>query len=214
MSVLRQPEVLGRTARRRVVGVTAALSAAAVETVAVGCWFSLVIGPRTTATALAGLGVLFCGSLLRMGIFGATVSDLGDLLEPRRLGVTVVLTSGWIVWLLVAELIGDPLGVAVATLVFAGVLTGQFVLERRTFRQPATDGWPVTLAISGLLLAVGASTLLATAWFTDWAIASSPLAVGSTTVVLRLDAVHLGVLAFGLFAFLAHQHRFQRLLGT
>ncbi len=214
MSVLRQPEVLGRTARRRVVGVTAALSAAAVETIAVGCWFSLVVvGSRTTSTALAGLGVLFCGSLLRMGIFGATVSDLGDLLQPKELGVTVALTSTWVIWLFVAELIGDSLGVAVAAVVFAGMLTGQFVLERYVFSQSAVDGRPVTLVVSGLLLAAGASALLATAWFTDWAISSSPLALGSMTIVFRIGAVHLGVFVFGLFAFLAHQRRFQRLLG-
>ena len=212
MSVLRQPEVLGRTTRRRVVGVTAALSAAAVETVAVGCWFGLVVvGSRTTSTALAGLGVLFCGSLLRMGIFGAMVSDLGDLLQPKQLGVTVTLTASWIVWLLVAELVGDPLGVAVAAVVFAGMLTGQFVLERRTFRQPP-DRWSFALAVPGLLLAAGASILLATVWFTDWAISSSPYSLGSTTIVLRIGAIHLGVFAFGLFAFLAHQRRFQRLL--
>lgn len=159
MSVLRQPEVLGRTTRRRVVGVTAALSAAAVETVAVGCWFGLVVSSRTTATALAGLGVLFCGSLLRTAIFGVTVSDLGARLQPQQLGVTVALTAGWIVWLLVAELIGESLGVAVAAVVFAGMLTGQFVLERHTFRQP-TDRWSFTLAVPGLLLAAGASILL------------------------------------------------------
>ncbi|TMT86768.1 hypothetical protein E2L06_09220 [Haloterrigena sp. H1] len=212
MSVLRQPEVLGRTARRRVVGVTAALSAAAVETVAVGCWFSLVVGSRTTSTALAGLGVLFSGSLLRMGIFRATVSDLGELLQPKELGVTVALTSTWVVWLFLAELIGDPLGVAVAAVVFAGMLTGQFVLERHSFSQSAVDGRLITLAVSGLLLAAGASTLLATVWFTDWAISSSPLVLGSTTIVFRIGAVHLGMFVFGLFAFLAHQHRFQRLL--
>ncbi|MFA9416803.1 hypothetical protein [Natrinema sp. HArc-T2] len=212
MSVLRQPEVLGRTARQRVVGVTAALSAAAVETVAVGCWFSLVVGSRTTATALAGLGVLFCGSLLRMGIVGVAVDDLGDLLQPQQLGVTVALTASWIVWLLVAELIGDSLGVAIAAIVFAGILTGQFVLERRIFEQP-TDGWAFTLAVPGLLLAAGASILLAAVWFTDWAIASSPHSLGPTTIVVRIGALHLGVFVFGLFAFLAHQRRFQRLLG-
>jgi len=212
MSVLRQPEVLGRTTRQRVVGVTAALSAAAVETVAVGCWFGLVVGSRTTATALAGLGVLFCGSLLRTTIFGVTVSDLGARLQPQQLGVTVSLTAGWIVWLLVAELIGESLGVVVAAVVFTGMLTGQFVLERRIFRQ-STDRWSFALAVPGLLLAAGASILLATVWFTDWAISSSPYSIGSTTIVLRIGAIHLGVFAFGFFAFLAHQRRFQRLLG-
>jgi len=213
MSVLRQPGVLGRTTRQRAVGVTAALSAAAVETVAVGCWFSLVVGSRTTATALAGLGVLFCGAVLRMGVFAATVSDLDDLLQPQRLGVTVVFTGGWIVWLLVAEFFGESLGVAVAAAVISGILTGAFVLERRVFSGDATDSSSDIPAVSGLLLAIGASTLLVAAWFIDWGIATSPLSLGFTTVVLSVEALHLGVLAFGLFSFFAHQHRFQRLLA-
>lgn len=217
MSVFRQPGVLGRSTRRRVVGVTAALSAAAVEMLAVGCWFVLVVDSRTTSTALAGLGVLFCGSLLRAGVFGATVSDIDDLLQPRRLGVTIVLTTGWIVWLLVAELIGAVPGVVVATGVLAGILTGQFLLERRVFGRYASTRvtfTPVvfTPVVSGLLMAVGASTLLATAWFTDWSLSSPPVSLGVTTVVLEIEALHLGVLVFGLFAFLAHQYRFQRVL--
>ncbi|WP_226479096.1 hypothetical protein [Natrinema amylolyticum] len=215
MSVIRQPEVLGRTTRRRVVGVTAALSAAAVETVGVGLWFGLVVGSRTTSTALAGLGILFCGSLLRAGVFGATVSDLGDLLEPHRLGAAVVLTTGWVLWLLVAELIGGSIGVVVGTTVLAGVLTAQFVLERRVFRLRAkrsNDGTTVTAAISGLLMAAGASALLATTWFTDWVLSSPPLSLGFTTVVVEIVALHIGVLVFGFVAFLAHQHRFQRIL--
>jgi len=144
MSVFRQPGVLGRSTRRRVVGVTAALSAAAVEMLAVGSWFVLVVDSRTTSTALAGLGVLFCGSLLRAGVFGATVSDIGDLLQPRRLGVTVLLTTGWLVWLLVAELIGAVPGVVVATVVLAGILTAQFLLEQRVFRRYASTRVPFT----------------------------------------------------------------------
>lgn len=212
MSVIRQPGVLGRTARRRVVGVTAAVSAAAVETLAVGCWFGLLIDARTTSTALAGLGVLFCGALLRAGVFGATVSDLGDLLQPRRLAVAVVLTTGWVLWLLVAELIGGVFGVAVATAVLAAILTGQFVLERRVFRRYATDRATFTPVIPGIAMAVGASALLATAWFTDWGLSSPPLSLGVTTVVLEVEALTLGAVVFWLFAFLAHQHRFQRVL--
>ncbi|PGF17606.1 hypothetical protein CP556_16870 [Natrinema sp. CBA1119] len=212
MSVFRQPEVLGRSTRRRVVGVTAALSAAAVEMLAVGCWFVLVVDSRTTSTALAGLGVLFCGSLLRAGVFGATVSDIGDLLQPRRLGVTVLLTTGWLVWLLVAELIGAVPGVVVATVILAGILTAQFLLEQRVFRRHASTRVPFTPVVPGLLLAVGASMLLATGWFTDWSLSSPPVSLGVTTVVLEIKALHIGVLVFGLFAFLAHQYRFQRVL--
>ncbi|WP_408958225.1 hypothetical protein [Natrinema sp. 74] len=212
MSVLRQPGVLGRTAHRRVVGVTAALSAAVVETVAVGLWFGLVVGSPTSSTALAGLGLLFCGSLLRTGIVGATVSTLGDLLQPRRLGVALVLTAGWVVWLLVAELLGGVLGVGVATAVLTCVLTGQFILERRVFRRPANHRITFTPIAPGLLLAAGASTLLVATRFIDWGLSSPPLPLGVTTIVLRIEALQIAVLVFGLSVFLAHQRRFQRIL--
>ncbi|ELY63942.1 hypothetical protein [Natrinema versiforme] len=212
MSVIRQPEVLGRTTRRRVVGVTAALSAAAIETLAVGLWFGLVVGSRTSATALAGLGILFCGALLRTGVVGATISDLGDLLEPHRLGAAVVLTGGWVVWLLTAEQVGGGAGVAVATGLLAAILAGQFVLERYAFRPASNDGSIVAPILSGVVMAAGASALLATAWFTDWALSSAPIALGFTTVVVRIEALHVGAIIFAVFAFLAHQRRFQRLL--
>ncbi|MDS0477968.1 hypothetical protein [Natrinema sp. 1APR25-10V2] len=212
MSVLRQPGVLGRTAHRRVVGVTAALSAAAVETVAVGLWFGLVVGDPTASTALAGLGLLFCGSLLRAGVVGATVSTLGDLLQPRRLGVALVLTAGWVVWLLVAELFGGVPGVVVATAVLTCVLTGQFVLERRVFRQPVRHEIAFTPVVPGLLMALGASTLLVATWFVDWGVSSPPLPLGSTTIVFRIEALQIAAIVFGLFVFCAHQRRFQRIL--
>ncbi|WP_090614882.1 hypothetical protein [Natrinema salaciae] len=212
MSVIRQPEVLGRRARRRMVGITASVSAAAVETVAVGLWFALVIGSRTSSTALAGLGILFCGSLLRAGVFGATVSELGDLLQPRRLVAALALTAGWVVWLFVAERIGDALGVAVATAVLAAVFAGQFVLEQRAFKRHACYRVTVTPVLPAVLLAAGASTLLAAVWFTDWGISSPPLSLGFTTVALRIEALQVAIVVFGLLSFLAHQRRFQRLL--
>ncbi|WP_137288283.1 hypothetical protein [Natronorubrum halophilum] len=212
MSVIRQPGVLGRTTRRRVVGVTAALSAAVVEGAAVGLWFSLVVGSRSTSTALAGLGILFCGSLLRAGVFGATVSELGDLLQPRRLIVAVLLTGSWVVWLLAAERIGGGTGIVVATVVLAGILTGQFFLERRVFRLRARSKRARTSLVPALLLAVGASMLLASAWLTDWTVATPQLSFEGISLIVRIEAVQIGVLVFGLFAFLAHQRRFERLL--
>lgn len=219
MSVIRQPEVLGRTTRRRIVGVTAALSATAVETLAVGFWFGLVVGGRTTTTALAGLGILFCGSLLRAGVFGATVSEVGDLLQPRRLSAALLLTASWIVWLWLAELIGSVPGVVVATIVLVWILTIQFTVELRVFPSRGTTpagSKPNALVSIGpaLLLATGAAVLLASAWFVDWTMVSPELSLGVTTVVVWVDALHLGVLVFVLFAFLAHQRRFQQLLDS
>lgn len=212
MSVIRHPGVLGRTTRRRVVGVTAALSVAAVEAVAVGLWFTLVSGPRSTSTALAALGILFCGSLLRATVFGATVNEIGDLLQPRRLGAALLLTGSWLVWLLVAEAIGGVAGIVVGTALLTGVLTGQFVLERRVFCLRSTYLTTRAPVVPSLLLAVGASVLLASAWFTEWTIATPPLSLEVTTLVIRIDALHVGIVVFGLFAFLAHQRRFERLL--
>ncbi|SIR81953.1 hypothetical protein [Natronorubrum thiooxidans] len=212
MSVIRQPGLLGRTTRRRVVGVTAALSIAMVEAVAVGLWFGLVVGERSTSTALAGLGILFCGALLRAGVFGATVSDVRDLCQPQRLAAALALTGGWVVWLLVAELVGNIAGLAVATVVLTGVLTGQFVLERHVFPTRVHSPTVRTALVPALLLAVGAATLLASAWFTDLTLATPPLSLEITTIVLWIDVQHLGYLAFGLFAFLAHQQRFEQVL--
>ncbi len=214
MSVIRQPGVLGRTTRQRILGMTAACSATAVEALAVGLWFGLVIDNRTTAVALGGLGILFCGSLLRAGVFGATVSELGDLLQPARLCVAVVLTASWIVWLWLAELIGGPPGLLVATCVLGLILAGQFALERRVFQYRTDDPRPIVPIASALLLAIGAAILLGSAWFIEWTLASPPLSVGITTIVVQVDALHLGVVGFVLFSFLAHQQRFQRLLDS
>ncbi|QSW99093.1 hypothetical protein [Haloterrigena alkaliphila] len=212
MSVIREPNVLGRTARRRVVGITAALSAAAVETVAVAIWFALVVGSRTGSTALAGLGILFCGALLRTSVFGATVSEVGDLLQPQRLGTALLSTGGWVVWLLVAEQIGGVAGIVLATLLLTVILTGQFLFERRVFCLRSTYLTTRLPLVPGALLAVGASMLLASAWLTDWTIASPPLSLEVTTLVIHIEALQVGILVFGLFAFLAHQRRFERLL--
>lgn len=212
MSVIRQPGILGRTTRCRVVGLTAAVSTATMETIAVGIWFGLVTGAGTTSAALVGLGILYCGSLLRAGVFGAAVHRPGDLLEPHRLGAATILTSGWVVWLLVADRIGGGHGLALATATLAIVLTGQFDFERRVFGHRSLRGSSFVPIVPATLLAIGAAALLGSVWFVDWAIASPPLSLGVTTLVIRITANQIGVLAFGLFAFLAHQRRFQRLL--
>lgn len=214
MSVIRQPGVLGRTTRRRVVGMTAALSAAGIETIAVGLWFALVVGDRTTSAALAGLGILFCGSLLRAGIFGATVSELDDLLQPRRLGAALVLTASWIVWLLAAESVGGVVGIVAATAALAILFVGQFSFERRVFRFRSSYQYSFAPVAPGLLLALGASILLVSAWFVDVTLVSPVFSLEVTTFVIQIEALQLGILAFGLFAFLAHQHRFQLILDS
>ena len=213
MSVIRQPGVLGRTTRQRVVGVTAAFSAATVETATVGLWFWLVVGSRSTSTALVALGVLFCGSLLRTSIFGATVGELETVLEPRRLGAALALTTGWLVWLFLAEQIGGEVGVLAATVALAAALAVQFSLEQRIFRPWSTDREILASIVPSVFLAAGAAVLFLSVWFVDWAIVTPPLSLGFTTLVIRVETIQLGVLAVGLFAVVAHQRRFQRVLG-
>ncbi|MFC4246135.1 hypothetical protein ACFOZ7_03885 [Natribaculum luteum] len=220
MSVIRRPGVLGRTTQRRLVGATAALSAATVETVAVVSWFVLVVESRTVSTAMAGLGILFCGSLLRTGVFGMATRSIGDLLRPQRLVTAMVLTGSWIVWLLVAEWVGGVGGVVAAALTLAVVLTGQFTLERYVFRfEHRYDGDslltsvanPATL-VPGALIALGATTLLATAWFTDWSFTTALFSVREMSLFLRIQAYQLGALAFWLVSLFAQQHRLRRIL--
>ncbi|TYL38860.1 hypothetical protein CV102_10145 [Natronococcus pandeyae] len=213
MSVIRQPGVLGRTTRQRLVGVTAAFSAATVETATVGLWFWLVVGSRSTSTALVALGVLFCGSLLRTSVFGATVGGLETVLEPRRLGAALALTTGWLVWLFLAEQIGGEVGVLAATVALGAALAVQFSLEQRVFRPWSTDREMLASIVPSVLLAAGAAVLLLSVWFVDWAIVTPPLSLGFTTLVIRIETIQLGVLVFGLFAVVAHQRRFQRVLG-
>ncbi|RQH00709.1 hypothetical protein [Natrarchaeobius oligotrophus] len=214
MSVIRQPGIMGRTTRHRVVGVTVALTAALIETIAVGLWFGLVVGSRSTSTALAGLGILFCGSLLRTGVVGVAIDEPADLLRPHRLGAALALTAGWIVWLYVAEWIGGVPGVAIATLILVGVLTTQFVFERRVFELRSPVRPSVASVLSATLLAVGGAVLLVSVWFVDAAIVSPPISLEITTVVLRIEPVQLGAVVFGLLAFVAHQRRFRRLIET
>ncbi|AFZ74879.1 hypothetical protein [Natronobacterium gregoryi] len=214
MSVIRQPGVLGRTTRRRVVGTTAAISTATLESVAVGLWFWLVADAQTASTALAGLGILFCGALLRAGLFEATVSTLGDLLQPRRLTAAVGFTAGWVVWLLVADTIGGLAGVVVASAVLIGFFVGQFAFERHVFRIDADDVPSTSLLIPAGLLSVGATTLLASSRLIEWTLVSPPMSLEVTTFVIQLEAVHLGIVAFAFCAFLAHQQRFDRLLAN
>ncbi|APW98941.1 hypothetical protein CHINAEXTREME_14670 [Halobiforma lacisalsi AJ5] len=214
MSVIRQPGVLGRATRRRVVGTTAALSAAALETVAVGLWFWLLVGSKTTSTALAGLGILFCGALLRTSLFEATVSQLGDFLHPRRLGAAVAWTASWVLWLLVADTVGGITGIVAATAGLVGLLVVQFAFERRAFRVRGGRGLvsPATLA-PAVALAVGAAALLASGRVTEWTLVSPPISLGVTTFVIRIEAIHVGLVLFAFAAFLAHKQRFQRLLS-
>ncbi|UTF52421.1 hypothetical protein [Natronosalvus rutilus] len=210
MSVIRQPGRFSRHTRRRLVGVTAAGGAATLDTAAVGLWFTLiVVESRTPSTALAGLGILFCGALLRTGVFGATTTSMYALLTPRRIGVALLFVAAWPTWLLVAERIGNPEGLLVAGPVLAGVVAVQIHLERRVFRLPESRRCRVTSLLSGALIAAGATTLLASAWLTNWTVLTEPLMFGATTVVFRIEAYQLGFLVFGAFAFLAHQRRFQ-----
>lgn len=219
MSVIRQPGILGQTAQRRLVGITTALSAAAVEALAVGTWFALVaVESRTLFTALAGLGVLLFGSLVRTGVFGSVTSEHTSRLSPSpmRLATAVALAGCWVLWLLTAETVGGVTGVAIAGIALAGLLSIQFALERRTYYRQSqssrTLGTVRRTVLPGVLVAAGATALLSATWFVDWTLVLALVPLGDVTLTLEIGGVALGFASYGLFSFLAQQQRFQRLL--
>ncbi|SFS55544.1 hypothetical protein [Halostagnicola kamekurae] len=218
MSVISHPEALGRTARRRVRWMTAAACSTAIEALAVGAWFLLVVlETRTAATALVGVGILFCGSVLRASIFRATTSERGDVLKPSRLCTAVFVTAGWVCWLLVAESIGGARGVLAAGIVLVGAVLARFTLERRVFDGKRSDrGRSVVWCqfVPAVLVAAGASALLSSVWFVDWSIASPPISLVSSRFVLHVEAAQIGFALFGLITFLAYQQRFRTALET
>ncbi len=232
MSVIRQPGVLGQTVHQRIVGITAAVVAGALEVVAVGWWFLLVTGgTRTTGGALFGLALLLVGSLCRIGVFGLATDNTGELFRPERVLTALVLTGCWLLWLLIAELIGGILGVLLAGSILAGTLTLQLLIERWVVRYSSELGvdsragtggegrgpnsfvpdLESALVASGLG-ALGGTVLLFVTWFANVVFFRLPLVFGSWTPVLEFGT---GMLAFGVFAvcvFFGHQYRFQRIV--
>lgn len=214
MSAIRHSSSRRRNTRRRVIGVTGSLTLAGIETIAVVSWFGLVVDSRTAVTALIGLSILLCGSLLRTGVFGLAASEGTALFEPPRIAAALALTTGWLVWLLVAESVGDLGGIVTATAVLTGVLIAQLFLEQRVCHHRLAGQQVDLRALVGpaTLLAVGSTALLASAWLTDWTMTATSISLAATTVVIHVNAVQIGAGVFGLFAFLAHQLRFQHAL--
>jgi len=197
MSVIRRPGVLGRNTQRRVLGMTAAVSAAAIEAVAVGAWFVLVVvESRTLETALAGLGILFCGALLRTFVFGAATSSLYDVFTPLRIGAALLATASWIVWLLVAEGVGGTTGLVAGASALTVALAVQFRVEHRVFDVYTARRSVLSALLPATLVAVGVTTLLSSKWFTDWAATTDPIALGTTTVILQIEAFQIGLIVF------------------
>ncbi|WP_255167240.1 hypothetical protein [Natrononativus amylolyticus] len=213
MSVIRRPGLFGRRTYHRLTGVTAAASAATVETLTVGLWFAVVvIEPRTTLAALLGLCALFCGSILRASVVEVTTATLEGLFQPERIGVALLASAGWLCWLFVAESVGGEFGLAVAGIALAALLAVQSRLEARVFGPTGRRIGPAGFALPATLTAVGATVLLASTWFTEWSVTTDPLSLGLATVVVRVEAFQVGFVVFGLFVFLAQQFRFRRLL--
>lgn len=216
MSVIRRPGVLGQTTQRRLVGATSALSAAAIEALTVGTWFALVaVESRTIFTALAGLGVLLFGSLLRTGVLGSVTTDPYHRSQPIRFIAAIVLAGSWLVWLLTAEWIGGIDGIALAGVVLAAGLSVQFTLERQTYyryRSARLRRTLVSTFVPSILVALGATILLTATWVVDWGIVFALFPIGGTTLTLEVGSIAAGFAGYGVFLFLAQQRRFHRLL--
>lgn len=222
MSVIRRPDVLGRRTRRRVAGLSGAAWIAAVETLAVGTWFALVaIESRTAFTAVAGLSVLLFGALVRTGVVASVLGGLGRLNPLRRFASASALAGAWVCWLLVAELVGGWTGIGVAGVLLVVLLALQSAIERRTVRRqvivPSLASVPVpgirSALLPAVLLTTGASTMLAVAWFAEWAGTVLILPVVWWTVAVGLDPALAGLVVFALCAFLAQERRLTQLLA-
>ncbi|MFC6717726.1 hypothetical protein ACFQGT_08805 [Natrialbaceae archaeon GCM10025810] len=217
MSVLQRPGILGRRTQNRVTGLTAAFSVTIVEALTVSAWFALVVfESRTPFTALAGLSILLFGAVLRTGILATTVGRLENLTPSRRTVSAIVFAGSWPCWLLVAEGIGGPEGLIVAGAVLSALLSAHCSLERRFVRShtmvPPRNIVPVPRTISalvpGLLLAAGASTLLAVTWYADWSVVTFAFPTVAETVALEIRSVLAGFAAFACFSFVAQERRF------
>ena len=221
MRVSRRSNVLGRRARRRLDGLRAALAAAIVEVSTVGTWFALIVfETRTAYTALAGIGVLLFGALVRTGVTGSAVGRTPLVSLWRRLLAATLFAASWPWWLLVAESVDGRTGVFVAGAVLAALLSTQFALEHRAVRLPPAPSPSAVIRTSGVrgvvfpavVLAVGATTLLALTWFTTGVVYAVGIPVGEQTLYVEASSLVVGLLVFGLCSLLAHDRRITRLL--
>ena len=216
MSVIRRPGI-GRRTRRRLDGLHAALSVAIVDALTVGVWFALVVvESRTAFTALAGLGVLLFGALLRSGLVWAT-SDVAIPAPPRQLLAAVCYAGCWVGWLLLAETVGGLTGLLVAGVALTGALTFQFaaefVLVRSHSRSLSTGVRslpnPIRLIAPAAILAFGATSLLFAVRFADWSVVTVSFPLGASTLSVEIRTIVHGILVLGCCSFVGH-HRLVR----
>ncbi|MFC3958491.1 hypothetical protein [Halovivax cerinus] len=180
-----------------------------IDTVTIGCWFTLVvIESRTHFTALAGLGVLWFGALLRTGFVVTSLGWDHTMTNPRWIVVSGIYTAIWIGWLLIAEGIGGRIGVSLAGAVLVVALTLHFAIANGMARpraprspEPGSIDWSLALA-PAVVLASGATVLLGLVWYVDVTMYATTLAVGTQTIVLEVDTIAHGIAAFGCGSFL------------
>ena len=216
MSVIRRPGI-GRRTRRRLDGLHAALSVAVVDALTIGCWFALVVvESRTAFTALAGLGVLLFGALLRSGLVWTT-TEAASPSPPRQLLATVCYAGCWLGWLLLAETVGGLTGLVVAAVALTLALTLQFAVEFvlvHSYSKPlsavtSTVPHPVRFVAPAAILAFGATSMLFTVRFADWGVLTLSLPVGASTLTVEIRTVVHGILVLGCCSFVGH-HRLVR----
>ncbi|WP_290815793.1 hypothetical protein [Halovivax sp.] len=215
MSVIRRPGY-GRRTRRRIVDLRIALSIAAVDAATVGCWFALVVvEPRTAFGAVAGLCVLVFGGLLRTGFVGAALDGEGFIARPARFAAATAYAATWLAWLIVAEAVGGAIGLLVAGLSLAALLSAHFALEFLFVHNgaaPAAESVDAlapaaSFVVPATLLAVGATTLLGIVWFVDWTVFSLVLPVGPWSMAVEVRTVVNGFFVLACCSFVGN-HRF------
>lgn len=212
--MIRQPGVLGWETRRRLIGLTSALSASALDTAAVGTWFALAATEtRSSVTALAGLGVLLVGATVRIAVFESLGDGQPVRFPPTRVATATSLAGCWVGWLLVAELVGGVAGVLVAGALLSVALSAQFTLERRLYRRPSVDR-AVDAFGPPVLTAIGASLLLASARLVDWSARLATVGVGESVLFPEVGGFVVGVGCFATCSFLAQKRRVTRQLSA
>lgn len=135
-----------------------------VETLALGLWLTLVVGsPPLSAGSVLGLAVLSVGLLLKNVLTEAAVNGLSlDIPARRLLGISVLETCLWAVWLAIADATAGVVGVLVAGVFFAVVLVPQHTIECNVLRgaDPFESVFDLGTVGCSLVEAVGATLWL------------------------------------------------------
>lgn len=199
----------------RLVHLTAVTGGAGVEFLAVGTWFVLVAaGGRSSAIAVTGLIVLVTGMMLKRQSLSIVIGDRPLSAGPALLGFGVLASSCWVGWLLLAETFASPTaGLLIAGAFLATSLSVLSVVSV-SVAPTAETRLPVVGTVGPAIVeAIGASTMLASAWYLTWIGWTIPFDLFGRQVAIEIESAVIGALVFGVFALVAQLIRFRTVGG-